>query len=188
MGDFLFDDFPEEFCLSGQAAQPELFRLPQPGPLGQYLEQVKRLPLDNSPVVLGLHSNAEIDYYSSAAKAMWRNLIELQPRSAAAGGGVRREDYIAKVASDVAAVVPAQFDLLICRKRLADLAAPNPLQPTTIVLLQELERFNLLVGAMSHTLVDLQRALKGEIGMSSDLDDLVSLSSHFISIKIKIKQ
>lgn len=44
--------------------------------------------------------------------------------------------------------------------------------PTQIVLMQELERFNILLGLLQQSLFDLKRALNGEIGMSSDLDQL----------------
>jgi len=42
------------------------------------------------------------------------------------------------------------------------------------VLLQELERFNILLVAMARSLKDLKRALIGEIGMSQDLDALAA--------------
>ena len=40
------------------------------------------------------------------------------------------------------------------------------------MLLQELERFNLLLELMQQSLLDLQRALVGEIGMSQQLEEL----------------
>jgi dynein heavy chain len=40
------------------------------------------------------------------------------------------------------------------------------------VLLQELERFNKLLDRMHKTLFDLKRALLGEIGMSTELEEL----------------
>lgn len=46
----------------------------------------------------------------------------------------------------------------------------SDITPTTIVLFQELERFNNLIERMKETLINLKRALKGEIGMSSELD------------------
>jgi len=46
--------------------------------------------------------------------------------------------------------------------------------PTQIVLLQELERFNVLLELIISSLTDLKRALVGEIGMSSALDDLAN--------------
>jgi len=44
--------------------------------------------------------------------------------------------------------------------------------PTQIVLLQEIERVNILIIRMLTSLKDLKRALLGEIGMSQELDVL----------------
>jgi dynein heavy chain len=49
---------------------------------------------------------------------------------------------------------------------------PVPLEPTIIVLLQEVERWNLLVVKMAQTLEELQKALVGIVGMSNELDNL----------------
>lgn len=90
--------------------------------------------------------------------------------------------------------MPKTFDLDQVRKHLG-----LGLSPTSVVLLQELERFNKLVVRMSRSLAELQRvssrgrtyrfcchmlpapperprlcpqALAGEVGMSSELDDV----------------
>lgn len=42
---------------------------------------IEELPLTNSPMVFGLHANAEIGYYTQATKEMWNILIELQPKT-----------------------------------------------------------------------------------------------------------
>lgn len=53
------------------------------------LEAIEALPLANTPEVFGLHSNAEIGYYTQAARDMWEHLLELQPQTGrAAGAGV----------------------------------------------------------------------------------------------------
>lgn len=44
-------------------------------------DEIEKLPLANTPEVLGLHSNAEIGYYTQAAKDMWTHLIDLQPQT-----------------------------------------------------------------------------------------------------------
>jgi dynein heavy chain len=62
--------------------------------------------------------------------------------------------------------LPEVFDVYNIRKSF------NVPSPTQVVLLQELERFNLLIQKMHSTIADLKRALKGEIGMSVDLDIL----------------
>jgi dynein heavy chain len=58
------------------------------------------------------------------------------------------------------------WDIFILR------AESSEITPTRIVLFQELERFNKLIERIKDTLINLKRALKGEIGMSSDLDEL----------------
>lgn len=89
-----------------------------------------------TPEVFGLHGNADIQYYSNATKELWKNLIELQPRAAGAGGGMSRDDFIKQTAQDVLNVIPDPFDLYVIKK---EIGIPSP---TQIVLLQELERWN----------------------------------------------
>ncbi|OQR81950.1 dynein heavy chain, partial [Thraustotheca clavata] len=161
MGDFLFDECqPFFFSRSGYD-----YRLPAEGPLENYLAMVETLPLTNSPAVFGLHPNAEIGYYTNMTKSVWRDLISLQPRSAGSGGGVSREDYITLIATDIETKVPDTVDVPLIRKRLG--GTPTP---TQVVLLQELDRWNVLTLKMANTLSDLQKALIGEIGMSDELD------------------
>ena len=69
---------------------------------------------------------------------MWRDLIDLQPRTAGHSGEVSREEFIARVTKDVQAKIPVQADLPLIHKQM-DTAAPSPSQ---ILLLQELERWN----------------------------------------------
>lgn len=51
------------------------------------LEAIEALPLANTPEVFGLHSNAEIGYYTQAARDMWTHLLELQPQTGRVGCG-----------------------------------------------------------------------------------------------------
>ncbi len=55
------------------------------------------------------------------------------------------------------------------------------ISPSTVVLLQELERFNLLILKITLSIANLKKALKGEIGMNAELDDLsLSLFNGFV--------
>lgn len=162
-----------------------------------YAGRVETLPLTNGPAVFGLHPNAEIGYFTDASKELWSNLIDLQPRTGGGGGGLSREDYIAGVVKDIAAKIPEPEDIMNIRKRMT--AEGAVITPTQVVLLQELERWNLLVTcsewweapppaqeralapshlprprAVASSLVDLSRALNGEIGMSDSLEEVGS--------------
>merc|ERR1712072_419036 len=174
MGDFLFDDC-QEFSFSKVGFN---YNLPAWGDLESYTQMVESLPLTNSPAVFGLHPNAEIGYYSNAVKAMWVDLISLQPRSSAGGEGMSREEYIAITAKDIFNKIPLEsmdvgsYDLLQIRVLLEKKNENGVITPSQVVLMQELERWNSLVLRMASTLQDLQKALVGEIGMSDQLDAL----------------
>lgn len=77
-GDFLFDSFQPFHFYHDEEVD---YVIPPEGELEDYLEFIEGLPLVNSPDVFGLHPNAEIGYFTLAAKEMWNNLIELQPQT-----------------------------------------------------------------------------------------------------------
>uniref|UniRef100_A0A7S3YCE3 AAA+ ATPase domain-containing protein n=1 Tax=Lotharella globosa TaxID=91324 RepID=A0A7S3YCE3_9EUKA len=219
MGDFLFDDCQPFFFAKTDHFN---YKVPEFGDLKTYTNAIGELPDVNSPVVFGLHPNAEIQYNTNTAKTIWSDLISLQPRTTGGGGGKTREQHIKETAEKLLKDVPPPVDLIVIRKmfekmrRSEVLAAQRKnkdkmkkerlkqrkknkkkksknggkeetkekeddapafdssmlLPPTTVVLLQELERWNALCVKMAELLDLLLKALKGEVGMSQDLDDL----------------
>ncbi|XP_043925694.1 dynein axonemal heavy chain 10 [Protopterus annectens] len=163
-GDFIFDAFQPFHFFKNEEVD---YKIPGSGAKDVYVDEIESLPLANTPEVFGLHPNAEIGYYTQAARDMWKLLIELQPQTGETGSRISREDFIGQVAKDIQNKLPKVFDLDIIRKNLG-----HEISPTTVVLLQELERFNKLIARMSRSLAELQRALSGEVGMSSELDDV----------------
>nr|XP_015221526.1 PREDICTED: dynein heavy chain 10, axonemal [Lepisosteus oculatus] len=164
LGDFIFDTFQPFHFFKNKEVD---YKIPEAGPKDNYVAEIESLPLANTPEVFGLHSNAEIGYYTQAARDMWTHLIELQPQTGESGGGISRDEYISQVAKDIQNKLPRVFDLDVIRKKFG-----LEISPTSVVLLQELERFNRLVVRMARSLAELQRALAGEVGMSSELDEV----------------
>ncbi|EDO35852.1 predicted protein [Nematostella vectensis] len=169
MGDFIFDTFQPFHFYNNEEVD---YCIPKNGEnkydpgRDVYVDYIEELPLANTPDVFGLHPNAEIGYYTNAAKDMWLHLVELQPQTAGDSGGISREEFITKIASDIQGKLPPLFDVDRVRKNLSEIT------PTAVVLLQELDRFNVLIRRMSTSLINLQRALAGEVGMSSELDEV----------------
>lgn len=60
-------------------------------------DYIETLPLANTPEVFGLHPNAEIGYYTQAARDMWSHMVELQPQTGETGAGISRDEFIDKV-------------------------------------------------------------------------------------------
>ncbi|XP_027269695.1 dynein heavy chain 10, axonemal isoform X2 [Cricetulus griseus] len=164
LGDFIFDTFqPFHFFRNKEVD----YKIPVGDVKDKFVEAIEALPLANTPEVFGLHSNAEIGYYTQAARDMWGHLLELQPQTGESSSGISRDDYIGQVAKDIENKMPKIFDLDQVRKHLG-----LNISPTSVVLLQELGRFNKLAIRMTRSLAELQRALAGEVGMSSELDDV----------------
>ena len=88
MGDFIFDTFQPFHFFKNQDVD---YYIPEDGNKDAYMDFIKTLPLANTPEVFGLHSNAEIGYFTRAAKDMWSQLIELQPQSGETGSGISRK-------------------------------------------------------------------------------------------------
>jgi dynein heavy chain len=165
LGDYVFDSFQEFKFFANDSVS---YQVPEAENRQEYIDEIDLLPLANSPEVFGLHPDAEIGYLTSAVKDMLGQLLSLQPRTSSSTEGISREDFISGIASDIQTKLPTAFDIARIYK---SLGTPSP---TQVVLLQELERWNVLVDAMSFSLKDLRKALKGEIGMSSKLDELAS--------------
>lgn len=80
--------------------------------------------------------------------------MELQPQTGGDSGGISREEFIGKIAADIQSKLPPLYDVSGIRKKIGANVAP-----TSIVLLQELDRFNVLIMKMKTTLANLQRVI-----------------------------
>ncbi|KAF3425259.1 hypothetical protein E2986_13407 [Frieseomelitta varia] len=163
-GDFLFDSFQPYHFYRGKEVD---YVIPPEGELEDYRKFIEGLPLVNTPEVFGLHPNAEIGYFTQAAKEMWSNLIELQPQTEVDGTGISKDEFIDNIAKDILDKVPVEYNLVKIRKHFGPM-----ITPTTIVLFQELERFNKLIRAMKISLTKLRKAIAGEIGMDATLENI----------------
>eukprot|EP01006_Ploeotia_vitrea_P031480 TRINITY_DN63809_c0_g1_i1.p2 TRINITY_DN63809_c0_g1~~TRINITY_DN63809_c0_g1_i1.p2 ORF type:complete len:721 (+),score=97.62 TRINITY_DN63809_c0_g1_i1:74-2164(+) len=182
MGDFLFDTFQPFHFFFNQHVD---YKLPaectstnaenEPVHREIFWNEIEELPHENSPEVFGLHPNAEIGYLTNSTKQMWVDLLELQPRQGGTGdggGGETREETLTHIVADVLDQIPTPFDRKNIMSKEKSKNGSGSLQPTQVVLLQELERWNNLVEKMTWTLKELGKALQGVIGMSAELDDL----------------
>lgn len=184
MGDFLFDKNREFFFCQSKDFD---YIIPKNQTLEGFMHTISELPIISTPEIFGLNPNAEITYYTNAAKSIWENLLKMQSTGGESGqSGSNKDEYIANIATDILSKVPVPYDVVAIRKQAReDLAnkkdGPKEFSPTQVVLFQELERINFLIEKMTESLINLKRALKGEIGMSGELDELaVALFNGFL--------
>jgi len=136
------------------------------GSISDYLEYAATLPLNDDPEIFGLHPNANISCAISEANQLLHNALTLQPRDAASSDGLSSDQIIMNLAKDIEAQLPALYDI-------AAVSAAFPVsyaESMNTVLVQELLRFNRLLDVVQKSLRDLQRAIKGEVVMSPELE------------------
>ncbi|CAF1512159.1 unnamed protein product, partial [Didymodactylos carnosus] len=132
-----------------------------------YSTYVKQLPLYNPPNVLGLNLNAEINYYTKSARELWSLMLDLQPQTFEIDNNFNREEFVKTLCDDILQQIPSKKDLRIIKQKFN-----QRITPTINVLFQELTYFNLLTSQMWRSITELKRALKGEIGLSFELDEI----------------
>jgi dynein heavy chain, axonemal len=159
MGEFIFDKNQEFFFSRAEHD----FKIP-PIDMEQTQNEINQIPLITVPGVFGLHSNAEIQYYNNAARSLFLWMLEMQSSEGSSAGGSNRDEHILKIIEDISGKLPEPYDMNALRKQFEE-----P-QPTQVVLLQEIERFNWLIEGMEESLISLKRAINGEIGMSAELE------------------
>lgn len=138
MGDFIFDQ-NQKFFFSKTDYD---YTIPECEDMEGFKAAIGELPLFTSPGVFGLHSNAEISYFTNAAKDLWLNTLMMQTSDGGSSGAVNKEEYTEKVAGDILSKLPEIFDIYNIKKQF------DTPTPTQVVLIQELARFNILLEVM----------------------------------------
>ncbi|XP_055624142.1 dynein beta chain, ciliary-like isoform X3 [Toxorhynchites rutilus septentrionalis] len=125
------------------------------------------LPVE-SPYLYGLHPNAEIGFLTTLSEQLFKTIFELQPRDSGATSGstVSREDVVKTTIEDFTDKLPEEFNMAELMARVEDRT------PFVIVAFQECERMNILVREMKRSLRELMLGLKGELTITSDMEDL----------------
>ncbi|CEG43665.1 axonemal dynein heavy chain [Plasmopara halstedii] len=140
---------------------------PATNSLSVFLSYIDQLPLNEGPEVFGLHDNANISTAISETTLLLESALSLQPRGASGAHAAQSwDEIIAETARDIASKLPPLFDL-----EKAELAFPvSYSESMNTVLTQELGRFNRLLALLHTTLAELQKAIKGLVVMSAELE------------------
>lgn len=157
--DILDDDY--KFSVSGT------YYAPVKGGLNSYVEYIKSLPFSEGPELFGLHDNADITTAISETQNLLDTALSLQPRTS--GGSAKSwEDQLMEMAVDIEGRMPGLFDI-----EKVEIMYPVRFEESmNTVLTQECMRFNRLTNTIKTSLVDVQKALKGIVVMSTELERL----------------
>ncbi|XP_029978186.1 dynein axonemal heavy chain 9 [Sphaeramia orbicularis] len=179
-GGHITDDWDRRLCRTylGEFIKPEMMEgelylapgFPLPGNMDynsyhQYIDDT--LPAE-SPYLYGLHPNAEIGFLTQTSEKLFRTVLEMQPRDGGGGegGGTTREEKVRAVLEEIMEKLPEEFNMVEL------LAKAEDRTPYQVVALQECERMNMLIQEIRRSLRELNLGLKGELTMTSDMENL----------------
>ena len=152
------------------------YYVPRDGTLQSYREFVNMMPNTDHPEAFGQHPNGDIASQIKETRMLFDTLLSLQPQVTGGGSGgsggstkVKKttEEEVMDLATKVLEQLPEKIDY---ESTMRIFAEDN--SPLKIVLLQEIERYNILLDDIYQSLVALQKGIQGLVVMSSDLEEI----------------
>ncbi|XP_074961219.1 dynein axonemal heavy chain 3 [Phalacrocorax aristotelis] len=143
------------------------YYVPPHGPYESYIEYLRSLPITTHPEVFGLHENADITKDNQETNELFSGVLLTLPREAG-GGGKTPQETVEDLAQDILSKLPNGFDVKEVMKVYPVLYEES----MNTVLRQELIRFNRLTEVVRNSLINLGKAIKGQVLMSAELEDV----------------
>jgi dynein heavy chain len=165
----ILDDFYTDSILDDayKFSPSGTYYAPPIGDLESFREYIRGLPYSEGPEMFGLHDNANITCAINETNSLLDTALSLQPR-AAGGAGKSWGETLSELARDISAKQPKVFDI----EKAVIIFPVRYEESMNTVLTQELIRFNRLIVEIATTLREVQKALKGLVVMSGELEDL----------------
>lgn len=159
------------FSRSGTYKCPHNIDTCEAGELVRYIDQ---LPLTELPELFGMHDNANSAYQQQETDNVINIVLSIQPRESAVAGAKSPEDIVLDIAQEQISALPAELTNETADSKTFEVTAAGMMNSLGTALSQEMLRFNNLLHAFRKALGELQRAIKGFIVMTSDLDGMFS--------------
>jgi len=158
------------------------YAIPEGLEIQQYREAISMIPPVDSPLIFGLHPNADLTYRLKEASEMMATIVETQPKDSGGAGGKSMDEIVKEQALELLDKMPADFVEEIFRAQIQKLKGPPGASdkgfaaPLNIFLFQELQRLQNIIKIVRSNLGSISMAIDGTVVMTTDLlEDLSSI-------------
>ena len=143
----------------------ECYGLPTKIDYPDFINHIQNLPVIHPPQVFGLNTNAGITRDLQNSHRLLNSALMAYGEGQSGMTG-ETDKYIMTLCSDILSKLPPPFDQEVAMQR-------YPVQYSesmNTVLVQEMERFNKLLGVIRTSLINMQKAIQGLISMTPALE------------------
>jgi len=171
---FRDDIFKQNFTFNSYQADYN-YRIPEGMEIQQFREAIDTIPPVDSPLIFGLHPNADLTYRLKEASEMIATIIETQPKDSAGASGKSMDEIVKEQALDLLEKMPPDFVEEIFRAQIQKLKGPPGTTdkgfaaPLNIFLFQELQRLQNIMSIVRTNLKSIAMAIDGTVVMTTDL-------------------
>jgi dynein heavy chain, axonemal len=145
---------------------------------------IEGLPLEDDPEIFGLHPNANITFQKKTVLEFMSTILIVQPRVASGGKAKSPEQIVTEQAELVLSRLPAGMRVSEAHPTTFKILENGAMQSIGVFVNQEIQRFNKLLAIMKQSLEEIQKAIKGTVVMSLDLE---SMFHNFIDNRVPQK-
>jgi len=169
---FTFNNYPADYQ----------YKIPDGLEIAVYRDAIQMIPGVDSPLIFGLHTNADLTYRLKEASEMLTTITEMLPKESGSADGKSVDEIVKEQASELLEKMPPDFVEEIFRAQIMKLRGPPRLEergfgaPLNIFLFQELQRLQIIISIVRSNLDNLVQAIDGTVVMTVDLlEDLNSV-------------
>lgn len=157
---------PEIFNDEYKFSESGTYFAPKFGEFQNYLEYIDSLPARSEPEVYGLHANADITKNQNETNVIFESLMLTRQGASGSGKEASAEETVSIVANNILEDLPNEYDVNMALKKYPTEYAES----MNTVFTQELQRFNTLTLTIKSDLKNIQKAFKGLLIMSTQLE------------------
>lgn len=166
LSDFFCEDILEE---GYKFSSSSIYYAPPDSTHKSYSEYIENLPSEEQPEVFGLHTNASITKDATESMNLFKSAL-VANAIGVEGSNNNLEVFVTEQAKDILTKLPILFNIEEVREKFPVCYEES----MNSVLIQELIRFNQLIKVIKRSLINVQKALAGEIVLSRELEQVAN--------------
>ena len=151
------------------------YEIPKGLDMGNFHQHIECVPAVDSPLIFGLHPNADITYRLKEASEMLTTIIETQPKDSSASVGKSVDEQVQEQSQDLLDKMPQELVEEVFRAQIHKKDGQRGTNergfkaPLNIFLFQELQRLSNIISIVRTSLDNLIMAIEGTVVMTVDL-------------------